>query len=73
MPTPKPSAPPNVGGRPTVYTGGKTGLRFQGQLTKEGTRRFRAAAAALAKQVKRPVRSLSHADIVEFLARAFTA
>lgn len=58
----------NAMGWPSIYRPKTGGKRVQGGLTKQGSREFEKARAALAKLAKRPIAKVSDADTIEYLA-----
>jgi len=62
----------NTGGFPSIFRNKKGGTRYQGVLTKPGSARFEDARNSLAKLASRPVKRITDADVMEFLARGET-
>jgi hypothetical protein len=59
----------HAGGRPSVFRKKKGGTRYQGVLTKTGASLFEDRRSELAQIVERPVKAITDADVIEFLAR----
>ena len=55
---------------PSIYGSTEGGLRIQGELSREGRKRFMAVAAKLKKQLGRP--AVSQANVVEYAMRELT-
>lgn len=63
---------PSLTGRPAIYRN-KNAKNIHGMITKEGAAAFKQARKAIAKVVDWPVKRVSDADVMEFLARGFTS
>lgn len=59
----------NRGGFPSIFRNKKAGTRYQGVLTKRGSKKFEDARGTLAKLAKRPVERITDADVMEYMAR----
>lgn len=55
---------------PSIYGSTEGGLRIQGELSREGRKRFLAVQANLRKQLGRP--AVSQANVVEYAVRVLT-
>jgi len=56
-------------GRPVIFRDKEGGERVQGNLTKKGAEYFRGARLQLANMAGVEYSKVTHADVIEFLAR----
>jgi hypothetical protein len=61
--------PKHAGGRPSIFRNKGGGARYQGVLTRHGSDAFERRRRELAAIAARPIRGVTDADVIEFLAR----